>query len=81
MNFLPGSFLGKLGLFQAPNLIDLVVDAYKVKSLACGSSLKTTTFMSFIHIDRDKCSSGAQKLDIAKAYVMPVTFSSTWEFR
>uniref|UniRef100_A0AAQ5YBQ1 Integrin beta n=1 Tax=Amphiprion ocellaris TaxID=80972 RepID=A0AAQ5YBQ1_AMPOC len=26
---LPGSYLGKLGLFQAPNLIELVVDAYK----------------------------------------------------
>ncbi|CAI5690448.1 integrin beta-8 isoform X1 [Oreochromis niloticus] len=29
MRLLPGSYLGKLGLFQAPNLIDLVVDAYK----------------------------------------------------
>ncbi|KAM3858311.1 integrin beta-8 [Diretmus argenteus] len=26
---LPGSYLGKLGFFQAPNLIELVVDAYK----------------------------------------------------
>uniref|UniRef100_A0A3Q0SX57 Integrin beta n=1 Tax=Amphilophus citrinellus TaxID=61819 RepID=A0A3Q0SX57_AMPCI len=32
MQLLPGSYLGKLGLFQAPNLIDLVVDAYKVQS-------------------------------------------------
>uniref|UniRef100_A0A8C2WZV7 Integrin beta n=1 Tax=Cyclopterus lumpus TaxID=8103 RepID=A0A8C2WZV7_CYCLU len=32
VRFLPGSYLGKLGLFQAPNLIELVVDAYKVKS-------------------------------------------------
>ena len=30
VDFLPGSYLGKLGLFQAPNLIELVVDAYKV---------------------------------------------------
>ncbi|MED6286415.1 hypothetical protein CHARACLAT_005721 [Characodon lateralis] len=29
VNLLPGSFLGKLGVFQAPNLIDLVIDAYK----------------------------------------------------
>ncbi|XP_007547601.1 integrin beta-8 [Poecilia formosa] len=29
VKLLPGSILGKLGLFQAPNLIDLVVDAYK----------------------------------------------------
>ncbi|KAM9838271.1 integrin beta-8 [Aulostomus maculatus] len=29
VRFLPGSYLGKLGLFQAPNLIELVVDAYK----------------------------------------------------
>lgn len=29
MQLLPGSYLGKLGLFQAPNLIELVVDAYK----------------------------------------------------
>ncbi|XP_029977034.1 integrin beta-8 [Salarias fasciatus] len=29
VHLLPGSFLGKLGLFQAPNLIELVVDAYK----------------------------------------------------
>ncbi|TKS88527.1 Integrin beta-8 [Collichthys lucidus] len=29
VRLLPGSFLGKLGLFQAPNLIELVVDAYK----------------------------------------------------
>uniref|UniRef100_A0A3B4EZ63 Integrin beta n=1 Tax=Pundamilia nyererei TaxID=303518 RepID=A0A3B4EZ63_9CICH len=32
IHLLPGSYLGKLGLFQAPNLIDLVVDAYKVQS-------------------------------------------------
>ncbi|KAM4631511.1 integrin beta-8 [Polymixia lowei] len=29
VGLLPGSYLGKLGLFQAPNLIELVVDAYK----------------------------------------------------
>ncbi|KAM8767774.1 integrin beta-8 [Acanthopagrus schlegelii] len=29
VRLLPGSYLGKLGLFQAPNLIELVVDAYK----------------------------------------------------
>ncbi|KAM9824147.1 integrin beta-8 [Neosynchiropus ocellatus] len=29
VHLLPGSYLGKLGIFQAPNLIDLVVDAYK----------------------------------------------------
>ncbi|KAK1880467.1 Integrin beta-8, partial [Dissostichus eleginoides] len=29
VHLLPGSYLGKLGLFQAPNLIELVVDAYK----------------------------------------------------
>ncbi|KAL7382688.1 hypothetical protein ABVT39_026571 [Epinephelus coioides] len=29
VRLLPGSHLGKLGLFQAPNLIELVVDAYK----------------------------------------------------
>lgn len=29
VQLLPGSYLGKLGVFQAPNLIDLVVDAYK----------------------------------------------------
>ncbi|XP_024862699.1 integrin beta-8 isoform X2 [Kryptolebias marmoratus] len=29
VRLLPGSYLGKLGLFQAPTLIDLVVDAYK----------------------------------------------------
>ncbi|XP_037549541.1 integrin beta-8 [Nematolebias whitei] len=29
VRLLPGSHLGKLGLFQGPNLIDLVVDAYK----------------------------------------------------
>ncbi|KAM9383686.1 integrin beta-8 [Pholidichthys leucotaenia] len=29
MHLLPGSYLGKLGHFQAPNLIDMVVDAYK----------------------------------------------------
>ncbi|TNN62341.1 Integrin beta-8 [Liparis tanakae] len=29
VSFLPGSYLGKLGLFQASNLIELVVDAYK----------------------------------------------------
>ncbi|MEQ2310900.1 Integrin beta-8, partial [Ameca splendens] len=40
VNLLPGSFLGKLGVFQAPNLIDLVVDAYKVKSVTHGSSEK-----------------------------------------
>ncbi|KAM8840692.1 integrin beta-8 isoform 2-T2 [Spinachia spinachia] len=28
VHLLPGSYLGKLGLFQAPNLIELVVDAY-----------------------------------------------------
>uniref|UniRef100_A0A672YDX2 Integrin beta n=1 Tax=Sphaeramia orbicularis TaxID=375764 RepID=A0A672YDX2_9TELE len=32
VRLLPGSHLGKLGLFQAPNLIDLVVDAYKVST-------------------------------------------------
>ena len=32
VHLLPGSYLGKLGLFQAPNLIELVVDAYKVQS-------------------------------------------------
>ncbi|KAL6099914.1 itgb8 [Pungitius sinensis] len=30
VRLLPGSYLGKLGLFQAPNLIELVVDAYKM---------------------------------------------------
>ncbi|XP_035537737.1 integrin beta-8 [Morone saxatilis] len=29
VRLLPGSYLGKLGLFDAPNLIQLVVDAYK----------------------------------------------------
>nr|XP_020443646.1 integrin beta-8 [Monopterus albus] len=29
VHLLPGSYLGKLGIFQASNLIDLVVDAYK----------------------------------------------------
>ncbi|XP_034096678.1 LOW QUALITY PROTEIN: integrin beta-8 [Gymnodraco acuticeps] len=29
VHLLPGSYLGRLGLFQAPNLIELVVDAYK----------------------------------------------------
>ncbi|XP_072226966.1 integrin beta-8 [Leuresthes tenuis] len=29
VHLLPGSYLGKLGLFQAPSLIELVVDAYK----------------------------------------------------
>ncbi|KAG7245021.1 hypothetical protein INR49_023587 [Caranx melampygus] len=29
VRLLPGSYLGRLGLFQAPNLIELVVDAYK----------------------------------------------------
>ncbi|XP_029022960.1 integrin beta-8 [Betta splendens] len=29
VRLLPGSYLGKLGLFQAPNLLQLVVDAYK----------------------------------------------------
>ncbi|XP_068189916.1 integrin beta-8 [Antennarius striatus] len=29
VRLLPGSYLGKLGLFQAPNLIELVVDTYK----------------------------------------------------
>ncbi|XP_076006195.1 integrin beta-8 [Genypterus blacodes] len=29
VGLLPGSYLGKIGLFHAPNLIDLVVDAYK----------------------------------------------------
>ncbi|XP_026156771.1 integrin beta-8 isoform X2 [Mastacembelus armatus] len=29
VHLLPGSYLGKLGLFQAPNLIELVVDSYK----------------------------------------------------
>lgn len=32
VRLLPASYLGKLGLFQAPNLIELVVDAYKVRS-------------------------------------------------
>uniref|UniRef100_A0A4W6EYK6 Integrin beta n=1 Tax=Lates calcarifer TaxID=8187 RepID=A0A4W6EYK6_LATCA len=32
VRLLPGSYLGKLGLFQAPNLIELVLDAYKVQS-------------------------------------------------
>lgn len=31
VRLLPASYLGKLGLFQAPNLIELVVDAYKVR--------------------------------------------------
>ncbi|XP_034016876.1 integrin beta-8 [Thalassophryne amazonica] len=29
VSFLPGSYLGKIGVFQASNLIDLVVDTYK----------------------------------------------------
>ncbi|KAM6899428.1 integrin beta-8 [Xenentodon cancila] len=29
IHLLPGSYLGKLGFFQTPNLIELVVDAYK----------------------------------------------------
>ncbi|XP_070702620.1 integrin beta-8 [Pempheris klunzingeri] len=29
VRLLPGSYLGKLGLFHAPNLIELVVDSYK----------------------------------------------------
>ncbi|RVE66964.1 hypothetical protein OJAV_G00112610 [Oryzias javanicus] len=29
VRLLPGSYLGKLSVFQAPNLIDLVLDAYK----------------------------------------------------
>ncbi|XP_077405482.1 integrin beta-8 [Vanacampus margaritifer] len=29
VRLLPGSYLGKIGFFQSPNLIDLVVDSYK----------------------------------------------------
>ncbi|KAG7501244.1 hypothetical protein JOB18_043641 [Solea senegalensis] len=29
VRLIPGAYLGKLGLFQAPNIIELVVDAYK----------------------------------------------------
>ncbi|KAF7661727.1 hypothetical protein LDENG_00253130 [Lucifuga dentata] len=29
VGLLPGSYLGKIGVFQAPNIIELVVDAYK----------------------------------------------------
>uniref|UniRef100_A0A3B3DXK9 Integrin beta n=1 Tax=Oryzias melastigma TaxID=30732 RepID=A0A3B3DXK9_ORYME len=35
VRLLPGSYLGKLSVFQAPNLIDLVVDAYKVETFHC----------------------------------------------
>uniref|UniRef100_A0A3Q2XTV1 Integrin beta n=1 Tax=Hippocampus comes TaxID=109280 RepID=A0A3Q2XTV1_HIPCM len=32
VRLLPGSYLGKIGFFQSPNLIDLVVDSYKVRT-------------------------------------------------
>lgn len=32
VRLLPGSYLGKIGVFQAPSLIELVLDAYKVQS-------------------------------------------------
>lgn len=33
VRLLPAAYLGKLGLFQAPSLIELVVDAYKVAAV------------------------------------------------
>lgn len=33
VRLLPATYLGKLGLFQAPSLIELVVDAYKVATV------------------------------------------------
>ncbi len=48
VRLLPGSHLGKLGLFQAPNLIELVVDAYKVQSTQLFPLKKITFFLIFL---------------------------------
>uniref|UniRef100_A0A3B5MYJ6 Integrin beta n=1 Tax=Xiphophorus couchianus TaxID=32473 RepID=A0A3B5MYJ6_9TELE len=68
VKLLPGAILGKLGLFQAPNLIDLVVDAYKVKSSTCGFSLKIPFFF---HSSKEDASAIEKRPELLRGAARP----------
>uniref|UniRef100_A0A3B5MRK1 Integrin beta n=1 Tax=Xiphophorus couchianus TaxID=32473 RepID=A0A3B5MRK1_9TELE len=66
----------ELGLFQAPNLIDLVVDAYKVKSSTCGFSLKIPFFF---HSSKEDASAieKSKSFTLEKMLVHPVGYNES----
>uniref|UniRef100_A0A1A8BUL9 Integrin beta n=1 Tax=Nothobranchius kadleci TaxID=1051664 RepID=A0A1A8BUL9_NOTKA len=73
VQLLPGSYLGKLGIFQAPNLIDLVVDAYKrlLSEVAVSVSVEDLAVSRFWVSVSPICPQGSTRKDQSCSGVQP----------
>uniref|UniRef100_G3NT90 Integrin beta n=1 Tax=Gasterosteus aculeatus aculeatus TaxID=481459 RepID=G3NT90_GASAC len=73
VRLLPGSYLGKLGFFQAPNLIELVVDAYKtlLSEVAVSVSVEDKAASRYWVSVSPLCPDGSTVKDQSCSGVMP----------
>ncbi|KAK5883768.1 hypothetical protein CesoFtcFv8_020064 [Champsocephalus esox] len=73
VHLLPGSYLGRLGLFQAPNLIELVVDAYKklLSEVSVSVSVEDKAVSRYWVSVSPLCPNGSMAKDQSCSWVQP----------